>query len=219
MAGAFSIETGHFNRIPSSCQAQGPAMKNARDRIEEMLYGQSGLAEKRRSEEIEHARELARIRTESHALVWVGTAEELIATLTRWYECGWIIAENLQDALQKAAIHFANPDGMPITRPATAPADQGYENVFSPSPTYQKLMFRGKEYDLTSYKYAPDIIKVLHQSLKSGEPGLTTKQIRERARLPHNGKMYDWFRGTRLWKNLVVIAGPDMYRLDISPLL
>jgi hypothetical protein len=88
--------------------------------------------------------------------------------------------------------------------------------IFSPSPTYQKLLFRGKEYDLTQYRYAPQILRILHESVKKGEPGLTTSQIRKRANLPHNGKMYDWFRGTGLWKNLVVTAGRDLYRLDIS---
>jgi len=87
--------------------------------------------------------------------------------------------------------------------------------VFSHSPTYQKLVFRGNEYDLTQHKYAPEIVRVLHESLKDGKAGLTTVQIRKLAKLPHNGKMYDWFRGTGLWKNLVVTAGRDTYRLDI----
>jgi hypothetical protein len=168
--------------------------------------------------EVKHERELARIRAESHALVWTGTAEELTATITRWYESGWLIAASPQDALQKAAIHFVKPDGTLVIKPSAPTAEQDTSAIFSPSATYQKLIFRGKEHDLTGHSHAPGILKVLHESLKRGEPGLTTKQIRERAKLPHNGKMYDWFRGTGLWKNLVVSSGPDMYRLDIFPL-
>jgi len=173
-------------------------------------------AGQREQEQLDHERKLAAIRTQSHALTWTGTAEELTETIKRWYESGWLTAESLRDALQKASIHFAKPDGTPVIKPASPAAAQDSTAIFSPSPTYQKLTFRGTEYDLTEYRYAPLIIKVLHESLKNGEPGLTTPQIRKRANLPHNGKMYDWFRGTGLWKNLVVSAGPDLYRLDIS---
>ncbi len=109
----------------------------------------------------------------------------------------------------------AQPDSTPKPQESTTqPCNE--TAIFSPSPTYQKLLFRGKEYDLTQYRYAPQILRILHESIKNGEPGPTTSQIRKRANLPHNGKMYDWFRGTGLWKNLVVTAGRDLYRLDIS---
>jgi lambda repressor-like predicted transcriptional regulator len=70
-----------------------------------------------RQRELEHERQLAAIRAQSHAFVWTGTAEELIATITKWYESGRIVAESLQDALQKAAIHFLRPDGTPAMVP------------------------------------------------------------------------------------------------------
>jgi hypothetical protein len=125
------------------------------------------------------------------------------------------VAESVQDALQKASIHFVKPDGTSAIKFAAPSLNEG--DVFSPSPTYQKLTFRGVEYDLTQFRYAPRIVKALHESIKKGEHGLTTKQIRKSAGLPNNGRMYDWFRRTGLWKNLVIAVGPDLYRLDIPP--
>lgn len=96
-----------------------------------------------------------------------------------------------------------------------APDEPKPSAIFTHSPTYQKLLFRGQEYDLTRHRYASKIVKVLHESLEAGELGLTTVQIRTRAEIPHNGKMYDWFRGTNLWKKLIIASGCDLYRLDI----
>lgn len=168
-----------------------------------------------RSEELEHERKLAAIRTESHALVWTGTADELTATITKWYESSRIIAPSLLEALQSVSIHFIKPDGTPVLRPLSPAATPDDTAIFSPSPTYQQIIFRGKEFDLTQYRHAPRILKVLHESINHGDTGMTTKQIREKAKLPHNGKMYDWFRGTGLWKHLVISIGKDLYRLDI----
>jgi hypothetical protein len=181
------------------------------------ISGDSTLREVKREEEEAHERRLAEIRAESHALVWTGTAEELTGTIKRWFESGWIVAESLQDALQLASIHFRRPDGMPIVRPFAPSTEHDHSAIFSASPTYQKIVFRGNEYDLTAYHYASDIVRVLHESLRGGGLGLTVSQIRERAKLPHNGSMYDWFRGTGLWKNLIVTVGRNLYRLDISP--
>jgi lambda repressor-like predicted transcriptional regulator len=72
--------------------------------------------------ELRHARELASIRTQSHALKWSGTDEELTATITKWYEAGWIEADSLPDALRRASSHFVTPGGTPvITLLATMP--------------------------------------------------------------------------------------------------
>jgi len=35
--------------------------------------------------------------------------------------------------------------------------------------------------------------------------------------LKHGGNMYDWFRGTGLWKHLVIEVERGVYRLDIPP--
>ena len=161
-----------------------------------------------------HEYNLARIRAQSHALVWTGSAEELTETIRRWYESGWLLAASLQDALQKAAIHFVDADGKLVIKPSAPTVSRNASVIFSASPTYQTLTFRGKEYDLTGHKYAADILKVLHQSAMKGEPGLTIGQIRKQADLPHNGTMYDWFRGTGLWKTLIV-KSRDLYCLDI----
>jgi hypothetical protein len=170
-----------------------------------------------RQDELDLERQKAEIRAQSYALVWTGTAEELTGNIKRWFESGCIVAESLEDALQIASIHFRRPDGMPVIGPLVSMNKQEYSTVFSPSPTYQKIIFRGKEYDLSGHTHAPHILKVLHESLNSGELGMTTLQIRAKAKLPHNGKMYDWFKSTGLWKNLVVRVGKDQYRLDIEP--
>ena len=170
-----------------------------------------------RESELTHERHLAKIRAQSHALVWTGTTEELTGTVKRWFEAGWIAAESLQDALHLASIHFRKPDGTPAIQLFAPSLGQSDSTVFSASPTYQKIVFRGKEYDLSGHTHAPRILKVLHESLNSGEWGMTTSQIRTKAKLPHNGKMYDWFKKTGLWNNLVVRVGKDQYRLDLQP--
>jgi len=81
----------------------------------------------REQDELEHERKLAAIRAQSHALIWTGPTEELTATITRWYESGWITAESLSAALQKASIHFVRPDGSPVLKPiapSAAPTPQ-----------------------------------------------------------------------------------------------
>jgi len=75
---------------------------------------------RQRESELEHERRLAQVRAQSHALVWKGTPSELIATITRWFKLGWIEAESLQDALDRASIHFVGPDGKAITKPAVS---------------------------------------------------------------------------------------------------
>lgn len=69
-----------------------------------------------RQQELEHERQLALIRLQSHALVWAGSVDELTAAITHWYESGWIVATSLQDALQKAAYHFLAPDGTAVVK-------------------------------------------------------------------------------------------------------
>jgi len=177
------------------------------------MYEEKKRAAERQAE-LEHERQLATIRAQSYALIWTGSPDELTATLTRWFESGWIVAPSLHDALQHASIHFSDPNGMPIIRPSLPQLPESEAaTIFVPSPNYQKLTFRGEDYDLTNHSYAPLILKVLHESFNNGELGMTTSLIRKKAKLPHNGKMYDWFRDTGLWKHLVIKVGKDMYRL------
>jgi lambda repressor-like predicted transcriptional regulator len=76
-----------------------------------------------RRAEVEHESQLALIRMQSHALIWTGTPDDLVAAITRWYESGWLMAASLQDALQKAAYHFLRSDGTAvIAPPAGVPA-------------------------------------------------------------------------------------------------
>lgn len=103
-----------------------------------MLIGKEGVAEEERQRQIEHERELARIRTESHAIVWTGTVEELTETIRRWYESGWLLADSYQDALQKAAIHFLGTDGKPIIKPLT----ESTATYITPEPKKGKVSRR-----------------------------------------------------------------------------
>jgi lambda repressor-like predicted transcriptional regulator len=64
-----------------------------------------------RSSELEHERRRAEIRAQSYALVWKGSSEELTATITGWFEAGYLDAYSLEDALHKASIHFVRHDG------------------------------------------------------------------------------------------------------------
>ena len=75
-------------------------------------------------DELDHEREKAKIRAQSHALVWRGTPEELSATIVRWHEMGWLEAESREEALNKASIHFVRSDGTP----AILPMYSGSEN-------------------------------------------------------------------------------------------
>jgi lambda repressor-like predicted transcriptional regulator len=80
------------------------------------------LKAQERRKELDHERELALIRAQSHALVWLGSTEELRATIARWFELGWIVADSLQDAMQKASIYFRRPDGAAVIIPASVSA-------------------------------------------------------------------------------------------------
>jgi lambda repressor-like predicted transcriptional regulator len=110
---------------------------NVKDAIEEHMYGKEGVAQRRRAAELEHECELVKIRRESHALIWTGTAEELTETIRRWYESGWLLAESSQDAFQKAAIHFVDTAGKPIIKPTEAKAAQ-----IEPRPKAESLSRR-----------------------------------------------------------------------------
>ena len=85
---------------------------NPKHRLFEMLR-----RNRERQDELDLERQKAEIRAQSHALIWEGTSAELIATITRWYKSGWIEAESVQDALERASIHFVDPQGNSVTHP------------------------------------------------------------------------------------------------------
>jgi lambda repressor-like predicted transcriptional regulator len=94
------------------------AMDGPPEKYTEILtYGASTRKLLERQEELAHERQLALIRMQSHALTWTGTSADLIATITRWYECGWLMSASLADALDKAAYHFLRPDGTAVIAP------------------------------------------------------------------------------------------------------
>jgi lambda repressor-like predicted transcriptional regulator len=82
--------------------------------LADKLSGASALRKQKRDEELEHARKLAAIRAESHGPVWTGTPEQLIATVTHWYESGWIAARSLEDALRQVGRVLVREDGNPV---------------------------------------------------------------------------------------------------------
>jgi lambda repressor-like predicted transcriptional regulator len=86
--------------------------------------------EREQKQEIEHEQRLAEIRTQSRALVWTGPADELLNAIKRFYELGWIKADDLADAISKASLHFVGPDGKPIISPASGKPAQS-----RPEPT------------------------------------------------------------------------------------
>ena len=73
-----------------------------------------------RQNELDHARRLSAIRAQSHALIWAGSRAELVALVSGWYQSGLIVAASVEDALDKAAIHFVKPDGALVLRSAAA---------------------------------------------------------------------------------------------------
>lgn len=124
-AGASRRAAGYPHRRPLA-RAGARVSVSIRDRSQSWYFQ---LRE--RESELEHERRLAEIRTQSHALVWTGTPEELTATITHWVEAGWIVAADLPEALRKASLHFVRPDGVPIIAPSVLAALQ-------PSPEKQK---------------------------------------------------------------------------------
>lgn len=68
-------------------------------------------------EEIAHEERVAEIRARSRALVWTGPETELIETIRKSYEAGWLHAADLQDALRQASLHFVRADGTAVIQP------------------------------------------------------------------------------------------------------
>jgi hypothetical protein len=189
---------------------------NPGDAIREMLIGKEGVAKEERQRQIEHERELAKIRTESHALVWTGTAEELTETIRRWYESGYLKAESLRDALQKAAIHFAKPDGTPVLKPASIAPEAPDSARFKPlDDSYQVIEFDGRQYELTPTQST--VIRVLHKAHLEKRSSVGIAEI-QKALHVSSGKMSAWFRkkNKALYETLIVqTATRQHYRLDL----
>jgi hypothetical protein len=80
-----------------------------KEQLEDEIHGKRFMRELEREAEVEHERLLAAIRAQPHTLTWKGTAEELRATITGLYVSGQIEAVSLEDALQRAALHFVIP--------------------------------------------------------------------------------------------------------------
>jgi hypothetical protein len=184
-------------------------VSNGREQIEVELFGKH-YVDKR------NARELAAISAQSHALKWRGTAEELTATIARWFEAGWIEAESLQDAMQKASIHFAQPDGTSILHPTTIVRLTLPDARFRPlDEGYQLVEFDGKQYELTPTQST--VIRVLHKAHADKRASVGIKEIQQALHVS-SGKMSGWFRRKNkfLYEHLIVqTATRQHYRLDL----
>jgi lambda repressor-like predicted transcriptional regulator len=113
------------------------------DYLEELLAekNRAPLLKARREAELEHARKLAAIRAEPHGPVWTGTAEQLIAAVTHWYESGWIVAKNLEDALRRVGAMLVREDGSPVLTQSSVTAS-------SQVPTAPKTSLTRREFIL-----------------------------------------------------------------------
>jgi hypothetical protein len=82
-------------------------------------------------------------------------------------------AESLEQALQKASIHFVKPDGTPILIPASvAPHSHAPSRLKPMDENYQIIEFGGRQYELTSTQST--VIRVLHKAHieKKGSAGI-----------------------------------------------
>lgn len=89
---------------------------NSRHEIYEMLRHkrEAAFREIERKKDLEHEQAKAAIHAQACALVWAGTPEEPADAIRHWYESGWLIAESLENALRKAAMHFVRSDGKAV---------------------------------------------------------------------------------------------------------
>lgn len=172
--------------------------------------------EARQRRELEHEQKLADIRTQSRALIWTGTEGELVEEITKFYRAGLLKADDLPDALQKAAIHFVSPDGKPIIKPANILPEAETPSRFKPmDEKYQSIEFDGRQYDLTPTQAI--IVRVLHKAHLEKRARVGIQEIYKALSI-NSGKMSGWFRDKNkpLYGKLIVqSAGRHHYRLDL----
>jgi hypothetical protein len=181
------------------------------------LRQESSFRESERQKDLEHEREKAAIHAQARVLIWTGTPEELAGMIRRWYESGWLAADSLQDALQKAAIHFAKPDGTPVLKPVSI-APKARESLrFKPlDEKYQVIEFDGRQYELKPTQST--IIRVLHKAHLEKRGAMGIAEIHKVLHV-NSGKMSGWFRdkaNKHLYGKLIVqTASRNHYRLDL----
>jgi hypothetical protein len=93
--------------------------------------------------------------------------------------------------------------------------EESTEVEFWHSESYQKLRFRGKDYDLTRHRRAAEVVRAIHTAQENDEKHASIEEIRKAINHKYGGNMYDWFRGTGLWNHLVIVVAKGVYRLDI----
>jgi hypothetical protein len=169
-----------------------------------------------RRAELEHQRQVALIRLQSHALTWTGTQEELVTTVTKWYEAGWLVSPTLHDALQLAAYHFLRPDGSAVILPQGATAPPRSSKRFKPLEVGCRVIeFNGRQYSLTSIQAS--VVSCLLKAHQEKRSSVAVEEIYKSMQV-NSGKMSQWFRGKNesLYGQLIVqTSSRKHYRLDI----
>ncbi len=151
--------------------------------LADKISGKWALRRQQQKEELEHERQLAAIRAQSHALVWTGTPDDLIAIVAAWYQSGWIVAESLEDALQKAAPHFVKPDGSLVIAPIVRASIAVGAATPSEAEATVEIEIKRRQQLLAAYKSA------------TGNP--SNKRIYEAANSGiHKPEFYHWVKGS-----------------------
>ncbi len=157
-------------------------------------------------------RELAEIRAQSTALVWLGSEEALTEAITQFFKAGQLKAGDLQDALARARLNFVGQDGKFIIRTTIPGAST--TRLAPLDEKYHVIEFEGRQYDLTDNQ--AKIVQLLHRAHCDKRGNVAVGEI-YKALGVHSGKMSDWFRGRniKLYKKLILHFGRQHYRLDL----
>jgi hypothetical protein len=85
--------------------------------------------------------------------------------------------------------------------------------TFAQSPDYRTIKYNGKDYELTEKQAM--IVQVLHDAWQRGMPSVPKSTLLA-AIEAETSRVLDYFRGSPLWKTLVVSAGRrGMYKLSL----
>ena len=104
---------------------------------------------------------------------------------------------------------FTLPDAANLERLSISAAN---DVDFLPGADYRSVKWRGRVYVLTPRQ--AEVVGILHQAYRTGRPALSRDVITERMRAPV-GRFRDIFKGSPLWRTLVVSSRQGVYRLDI----
>jgi len=144
----------------------------------------------------------------------VTVATSLVAMLRRHGETN----VRVMDEMIKAASGRLARGTLPLDCLVTLAAAQGAPTataepsaVFRPSPDYRVITFRGEEYQATVNQAR--VIQLMHEQKDAGNPVLSQDFILERLDIGSK-TLLQVFRGSRLWKTIIVATGRGLYQLN-----